>query len=136
MSEIRVAPSAIVGSEKVLTKEAIDFVVHLDQLFHAKRDQRLAARKEQREMIAKGGTLDFLPSTRAIREAQWQVAQAPADLRDRRVEITGPTDPKMAINALNSGQKFGLQIWKIQTHLTGQMSLKANSLCRVLPVEI
>ena len=53
MSEIRVAPSAIVGSEKVLTKEAIDFVVHLDQLFHAKRDQRLAARKEQREMIAK-----------------------------------------------------------------------------------
>ena len=56
MSKIRVAPSVIVGSEKVLTKEAIDFVVHLDQLFHAKRDQRLAARKEQREMIAKGGT--------------------------------------------------------------------------------
>ena len=108
MPEIRVAPSSIVGSEKVLTKEAIDFVVHLDLLFHAKRDQRLAARKEQRQMIANGGTLDFLPSTRAIREGQWQVAPAPADLRDRRVEITGPTDPKMAINALNSGAKVWL----------------------------
>jgi malate synthase len=105
MSEIRVAPSAIVGSEKVLTKEAIDFVVHLDQLFHAERDQRLAARKEQRQMIANGGSLDFLPSTRAMRESEWQVAPAPADLCDRRVEITGPTDPKMAINALNSGAK-------------------------------
>ena len=108
MSKIHVAASAVVGSEKVLTNEAIDFVVHLDQLFHEKRDQRLAARKEQRQMIANGGTLDFLPSTRAIREAEWQVAQAPADLRDRRVEITGPTDPKMAINALNSGAKVWL----------------------------
>ncbi len=108
MPTIRVAPSSIAGNEKVLTKEAIDFVVHLDQLFHARRDERLVARKTQREIIANGGTLDFLPSTKAIRDGQWKVAQAPADLLDRRVEITGPTDPKMAINALNSGAKVWL----------------------------
>ena len=59
-------------------------------------------------MIADGGTLGFLPNTKAIRDSQWKVADAPADLLDRRVEITGPTDPKMAINALNSGAKVWL----------------------------
>lgn len=108
MPEIHITPSIVPGSEKVLTKEAIDFVIHLDQLFHAKRDARLVARRDQREMIAKGGKLDFLSDTVSIRESEWQVALAPADLRDRRVEITGPTDPKMAINALNSGAKVWL----------------------------
>ena len=58
--------------------------------------------------IAAGRPLDFLPETRGIREGDWRVAPAPADLVDRRVEITGPTEPKMAINALNSGAKVWL----------------------------
>ena len=65
----------------------------------------LAARAERRAALAAGGTLDLLPETAAIREAEWVVASAPADLDDRRVEITGPAEPKMMINALNSGAR-------------------------------
>ena len=108
MPQINVKHSKIVGSEKVLTKEAIDFVVHLDEMFHARREELLALRATQRAKIAAGATLDFLPETAEIRKGDWKVAPAPHDLQDRRVEITGPTDPKMAINALNSGAKVWL----------------------------
>ena len=103
-----VATSTVPGAEKVLTPEAIDFVLHLDRLFHARRDALLVARTERRARLAAGESLDFLPETAAIRSSDWQVAKAPADLLDRRVEITGPTDPKMAINALNSGARVWL----------------------------
>ncbi len=89
-------------SEEILTPEALDFVAALDARFHGQRDELLARRK------ARTGPLDFLAETAAVREADWTVAPIPADLRDRRVEITGPTDPKMAINALNSGAKVWL----------------------------
>ena len=108
MPQINVKPSGIVGSEKVLTKEAIDFVVHLDEMFHARREELLTLRATKRAKIAAGATLDFLPETAEIRNGDWKVAPAPHDLQDRRVEITGPTDPKMAINALNSGAKVWL----------------------------
>lgn len=108
MSQINVKPSQIIGCEKVLSKEAIDFIVHLDTKFHARRDELLAMRAAKRAKIAAGATLDFLPETADIRSRTWKVAPAPADLQDRRVEITGPTDPKMAINALNSGAKVWL----------------------------
>ena len=108
MPQIIVKPSKITGNEKVLTQEAIDFVVHLDQMFHGRRDELIAMRATKRAKIAAGATLDFLPETADIRNADWKVAPAPADLQDRRVEITGPTDPKMAINALNSGAKVWL----------------------------
>ena len=65
----------------------------------------LAARAERRAALAAGGTLELLPETAEIREAEWVVASAPADLDDRRVEITGPAEPKMTINALNSGAR-------------------------------
>ncbi len=108
MPQINVKPSGIVGSEKVLTEEAIDFVVHLDEMFHARREELLTLRATKRAKIAAGATLDFLPETAEIRNGDWKVAPAPHDLQDRRVEITGPTDPKMAINALNSGAKVWL----------------------------
>jgi malate synthase len=89
----------------VLTDEALAFVSALHERFDGRRRELLAARVQRRARIAAGGTLDFLPETREIREGDWQVAPAPADYRDRRVEITGPVDRKMIINALNSGAR-------------------------------
>ena len=80
----------------------------LQREFGARRDELLGRRRERRAEIARTDRLDFLPETEDVREGAWQVAPAPADLVDRRVEITGPTEPKMAINALNSGAKVWL----------------------------
>ena len=107
-ANISVKPSSVDGHATVLTQEAIDFVAHLDKKFHARRDELLAARKLRRDKIGAGGTLDFLAETKSIREGDWQVAPAPKALQDRRVEMTGPATPKMAINALNSGAKIWL----------------------------
>ncbi|MEV6314404.1 malate synthase A [Streptomyces sp. NPDC051776] len=93
---------------EVLTDEALAFLAALHERFTPRRDELLARRAERRAEIARTGTLDFLPETAHIREADWQVAPAPAALDDRRVEITGPTDRKMTINALNSGAKVWL----------------------------
>jgi malate synthase len=89
----------------VLTDEALGFVGALHERFEPRRRELLAARVQRRARIAGGAKLDFLPETREIREGDWQVAAAPADYRDRRVEITGPVDRKMIINALNSGAR-------------------------------
>ncbi|WP_353953810.1 malate synthase A [Knoellia sp. S7-12] len=96
------------GQAEILTPEALDLLTGLHREFGARRNELLSARVQRREQISRTGTLDFLPETAAVREGDWQVAAAPADLRDRRVEITGPTDRKMAINALNSGAKVWL----------------------------
>jgi malate synthase len=92
----------------ILTTEAVAFVASLQRLFGARRDELMARRAERRAEIARTGRLDFLPETAGIRAADWKVPPAPADLTDRRVEITGPTERKMAINALNSGAKVWL----------------------------
>jgi malate synthase len=93
------------GFESVLTREALEFVAELARRF-GPRVVELLARREARQKEIDGGKLpDFLPETRAIREHEWHVTSIPADLQDRRVEITGPTDRKMIINALNSGAK-------------------------------
>jgi malate synthase len=89
----------------VLTDEALAFLGALHERFESHRRELLAARVQRRARIAAGATLDFLPETREIREGDWQVAAAPEDYRDRRVEITGPVDRKMIINALNSGAR-------------------------------
>jgi malate synthase len=89
----------------VLTDDALAFVGALHERFDGRRRELLAARVQRRARIAAGGTLDFLPETHEIREGDWQVAPAPADYNDRRVEITGPVDRKMIINALNSGAR-------------------------------
>jgi len=93
---------------EILTGEARAFVVDLQQRFGARRDELLARRAARRAEVARTGRLDFLPETAGVRAAEWTVAPAPADLTNRRVEITGPTERKMAINALNSGANVWL----------------------------
>ncbi|MFF1692667.1 malate synthase A [Streptomyces sp. NPDC058257] len=115
MSAPAQSPLAIVDAEplprqeEVLTDAALAFVAELHRLFTPRRDELLSRRSERRAQIASTSTLDFLPETAAIRaDDSWKVAPAPAALNDRRVEITGPTDRKMTINALNSGAKVWL----------------------------
>jgi malate synthase len=108
MVDIQVLGGAVERSEEILTPAALEFVADLHARFAARRDELVAARAERRTEAARTGRLDFLESTREVRESEWQVAQAPADLADRRVEITGPTERKMAINALNSGARIWL----------------------------
>ena len=93
---------------EILSDEAVAFVADLNRRFRPRRNELLAARAARRAQIAAGGTLGFLPETADIRAGEWTVPAAPADLTDRRVEITGPTERKMAINALNSGAKVWL----------------------------
>jgi len=93
------------GYESVLTRPALDFVVDLTRQFGPRVAELLARREVRQKAIDAGERPDFLPQTRAIRESDWHVTAIPADLQDRRVEITGPTDRKMIINALNSGAK-------------------------------
>ena len=88
---------------EILTPEAVAFVATLGREFNSPRKQLLHRRAERQPRLDMGEQPDFLPETRHIREAEWTIAPTPADLQDRRVEITGPTDRKMIINALNSG---------------------------------
>ncbi|NDL56965.1 malate synthase A [Phytoactinopolyspora mesophila] len=108
MSGVEVRGAAVERGEEVLTPEALDFVAGLQREFGGRRDELLKLRTQRRDEVVRTGQLDFLPETAQIRTGQWQVAPAPADLADRRVEITGPTERKMAINALNSGAKVWL----------------------------
>jgi len=106
--DITVTGEQIAGGERILTPEALDFVASLQRAFGARRDKLLAARRLRRDEVSRTGRLDFLPETASVRDADWRVAPAPEDLLDRRVEITGPTDRKMTINALNSGARVWL----------------------------
>src|SRR5271165_1072434 len=98
------APSQA-GQDRVLTPSALQFIVDLQRRFDPRRIELLAARTERQKRLDAGERPDFLPETRADRESEWTVAPIPEDLLDRRVEITGPVDRKMIINALNSGAK-------------------------------
>ncbi len=97
-------PDAAHASE-ILTPEALDFVAQLHRSFNQRRLRLLGERHERQARFDAGELPDFLPNTRHVRESEWQVAPAPSDLDDRRVEITGPAEPKMMVNALNSGAK-------------------------------
>ena len=89
----------------ILTPDATEFLVELHRSFNARRKELLAQRLIRKAKLDAGERPDFLPETKHIRDSEWTVAPLPADLLDRRVEITGPTDRKMIINALNSGAK-------------------------------
>jgi malate synthase len=93
------------GFDQVLTPDALAFVADLHNRFDDRRRELLERRRQRRARFAAGELLDFLPDTQQIREGDWQVAPAPPKLQDRRVEITGPTERKMVINALNSGAR-------------------------------
>ena len=90
----------------ILSPEAIDFIVDLQRTFNVRRKELLNAREERQKRLDAGERPNFLEETRSIRESEWTVAPMPADIIDRRVEITGPVDRKMIINALNSGARI------------------------------
>ena len=91
------------GYDAILTPAALRFVAMLQREFNPRREELLAKREERKRRLDAGELPDFLPETKKIRESDWTVAPIPEDLLDRRVEITGPVDRKMIINALNSG---------------------------------
>ncbi len=91
------------GQERILSAAALEFLAHLERSFGAERKRLLAARAERQQRLDAGEKPTFPAETRAIRDADWTVAPLPKDLLDRRVEITGPVDRKMVINALNCG---------------------------------
>ncbi|WP_397545103.1 malate synthase A, partial [Salinibacterium sp.] len=116
--------------DEILTPEALRFLTRLHDQFAGRRHDRLAARMESRKHISNGRNLRFLPETVSVREEPtWRVAGAGPGLEDRRVEITGPTDRKMTINAMNSGAKVWLADQEDATSPTwdnvigGQLSL-------------
>ena len=94
------------GFEEILSEEAVHFVAGLERRFGAKRKRLIAARAEFQARLDGGENPRFLPETKDVRAGDWKIAGTPADLQDRRVEITGPVDRKMVINALNSGARM------------------------------
>jgi malate synthase len=117
--------------DEILTPGALDLIAALQREFGGRRAELLAARAARQADLTAGGTLDFLPGTRAIRDdPSWRVAQLAPGLVDRKVEITGPTERKMTINALNSGANVWLAdfedantpLW--ENMITGQLNLK------------
>lgn len=96
---------AVPGTEAILSPEALAFVADLAARFGPERDRLLQRRRERQARLNAGELPTFLPETAAIRAGDWKVAAIPPDLLDRRVEITGPVDRKMVINALNSGAR-------------------------------
>ena len=89
----------------ILTTEALAFYAELHRAFNPRRLELLEARKQRQADIDAGQMPDFDPETKDVREGDWKVDPTPADFQDRRVEITGPVDRKMVINALNSGAR-------------------------------
>ncbi|HVI25485.1 MAG TPA: malate synthase A [Xanthomonadaceae bacterium] len=118
------------GQAQLLPPPALALLAELHRRFEPARRQRLAARRARQAEFDAGALPGFRADTRAIREGDWHVAPLPAALRDRRVEITGPTDPKMVINALNSGANCYMADFEDSTSptwanlLTGQRALK------------
>ncbi|MFL6774314.1 MAG: malate synthase A, partial [Sphingomicrobium sp.] len=104
-SRVAAEPSRVRGSDEVLTEAALDFLAELHERFDRRRRALLDARRERQHRFDAGELPDFPDDTRDIREAEWTVGEIPADLLDRRVEITGPVERKMIINALNSGAR-------------------------------
>src|SRR5262245_52294620 len=101
LAGLDVTPHPAAG--RVLTADAVDFLVDLHRRFGERRRELLNARRARQARLDAGELPDFLPETADVRAGEWRVAPSPPDLRDRRVEITGPVDRKMMINALNSG---------------------------------
>src|SRR5436305_7944040 len=102
-ANIRVTEPGSPAAERVLTPEALEFVGELASRFGPTREELLQRRTDRLAELAAGAGLGFPRLDRSIRESAWQVAPAPADLQERKVEITGPVERKMMINALNSG---------------------------------
>ncbi|HUP26844.1 MAG TPA: malate synthase A [Chloroflexia bacterium] len=103
MPQFEIVGPMLSGYERVLTDDALDFIAGLAREFSVTRNLLLDARQMRQGELANGATPDFLKETQGVRQGDWQVARIPDDLQRRRVEITGPAERKMMINALNSG---------------------------------
>ena len=129
-SGISIDVPVIAEYEQILTPEALAFLAELHQRFDTRRRELLASRVERQKRIDAGQLPDFLPETVDIRKGDWKVAPIPADLMDRRVEITGPVDRKMVINALNSGANVFMADFEDsnsptwENNLSGQINLR------------
>ena len=95
-------------------------------MFNERRKELLETRQERQKQLDNGGTLDFLLETKAIREGDWTIAPLPEDLQDRRVEITGPVNRKMVINALNSGAKTFMACFEDATSPTWENMIEGQ----------
>ncbi|MEG0380776.1 MAG: malate synthase A, partial [Kurthia sp.] len=105
-------------TKDILTSDALQFIATLHQKFNERRLELLEARQQRQHELDHGGTLDFLEETAVVRAGDWTIAPLPEDLQDRRVEITGPVDRKMVINALNSGAKMFMACFEDATSPT------------------
>ena len=109
MSRLQTAPDGVEllgrGDDEVLSPTALAFVARLHRELNPRRLELLQRRRERQAELDAGAVPDFLTATRDVRESNWRVAPTPPDLLDRRVEITGPVDRKMMINAMNSGAR-------------------------------
>jgi malate synthase len=134
---VAAAPSRVAGAQEILTPSALGFLADLHQRFDSRRVELLAARLERQARFDAGVLPDFPAKTAAIRETDWTVGPIPADLQDRRVEITGPTNAKMIINALNSGARVFMADFEDATSpvwdelIQGQINLRNRWLGRL-----
>jgi malate synthase len=130
MSWVEIKAPLKPGFDAILTPGALALVASLHRAFEGRRRDLLARRAVVQEKLDAGWMPDFLPETRPIRESDWKVRPAPPDLLDRRVEITGPVDRKMVINALNSGAKMFMADFEdahsptLDATIEGQLNLR------------
>ena len=134
---VAAAPSGVAGADAILSADALDFVAELHLRFDARRRELLDARMDRQALFDAGQLPDFLAETKDIRDAEWTVGDIPRDLQDRRVEITGPTNAKMIINALNSGARVFMADFEDATSpvwdelIQGQVNLRDRWLGRL-----
>jgi malate synthase len=127
---VKIEGTAGAAEREILTPQAIEFVAALSANFEGERQRLLAARVTRGEALRQGQLYDFLPETANVRQSEWRVAPIPADLQDRRTEITGPVDRKMVINALNAGAQVFMADFEDSTAPTwrnlieGQVNLR------------
>src|SRR5271155_277677 len=127
---VTIAGTQGAAEAEILTPKALEFLGALASNFEAERQRLLAARVVRAEALRTGKLYDFLPETASVRQGDWRVAPIPADLEDRRTEITGPVDRKMVINALNSGARVFMADFEDSTSPTwrnvidGQVNLR------------
>ena len=118
------APPLTEVESQILSSEARSFLTELAGKFEPRRQELLARRSARQKEIDGGKLPDFLPQTAAMRQGEWKVAPIPKDLQDRRVEITGPVERKMIINALNSGASVFMADFEDSNSPTWQNNLE------------
>ncbi|HEY8643552.1 MAG TPA: malate synthase A [Candidatus Dormibacteraeota bacterium] len=126
-SKVEIRGAVTGRGEEILSDQALEFVAALQRRFNQRREELLRARIERQQRLDAGELPDFLPETRAIREGDWKTAPPPPDIQDRRVEITGPVERKMVINALNSGARVFMADFEDANSPTWENNLEGHA---------